>query len=234
MTKLLSLRTRLLSFRFHTVEQREEHERAEGRWMERYGTYIEEARVWRWVAAASMAIAAICAGGMVWLSGQSQFVPYVVKVDKLGSAVAVDRADRASTPDRTVIVAQIARWITDVRTVYADAAAQRALILEAYAMINQRGAAFAAVNDHMSRHDPFQRARTETVSVEVESVLPLAGDSWRIEWREETRSRDGKLGESQRFQATISINVSRTASEAGLRANPMGLYIDSFAWAQRL
>ena len=221
--------------KYHTPQQREQHLLAEGAWMERYGTYIAETRAWRRTAILSLIIAAVSCGGMVWIGSKSQVVPYVVKVDKLGSAVAVDRADQAEGPDRTVITAQLARWITDVRTVYADASAQKALVTEAYAMINKRGGAYNMLNEYMRGHDPFQRAKTETVGVEVQSVLPLAGDSWRIEWREETRSREGKLVSSgQQYQATVSISVSPPTDEGTLRINPMGLYVDAFSWAQRL
>jgi type IV secretion system protein TrbF len=216
-------------------KQREAHSVAEGLWMEGYGTYIADARAWRRTAIVSLAVAAISTAGVVYFASQSQFIPYVVKVDKLGEAVAVSRADQAQRPDTTVITAQLGRWITDARTVYADASAQKALIREAYGMINQRGGALGVLNEHMRAHDPFQRARSETVSIDVQSVLLLAGDSWRIEWREETRSRDGKpLGQPQQYQATVTISLSAPGDEAGLRVNPMGVYIDALSWTQRL
>jgi type IV secretion system protein VirB5 len=160
-------------------------------WNERYGSSIARAHAWRLTAILALIIAALATGGLVLIASQSQIVPYVVKVDRLGTAIAVDRADRAERPDEAVIVAQLARWVTAVRSVYADAAAQRTLVKEGYAMINRRGDAFGALNDHMRAHDPFERAKTETVAVEVESVLPISGDSWRLEWREEVRGRDG-------------------------------------------
>jgi type IV secretory pathway TrbF-like protein len=215
-------------------DRRDEHYAAESVWMERYGTYVAQAHAWRVTAMLALGVAALSTAGAVWLASQNQLVPYVVKVDRLGGAVAVDRADRAAAPDKTVIVAQLARWIADVRSVYADAGAQRALLEEAYAMINRRGPAYGALNDHMRAHDPFERAKSETISVEVESVLPLAGDSWRIEWRETARGRDGARGGVQQHQATVAISFNPPSDEAAIRVNPMGLYINSFNWAQRL
>ena len=218
----------------NTKRRDERHYLAEGIYLERYGTYIDQARRWRQVALASLSVAAISSAGLVWLGGQSRLVPYVVEVDKLGEALAVARADQAERPDQRVIVAQLARWIIDVRCVYADAAAQRALVSEGYAMVNQRGPAYGALNDHMRAHNPFERAKTETVSVEVQSVLPITADSWRIEWREEARGRDGKPGPAQQHQATVTISFNPPSDEATIRINPMGLYINSFSWAQRL
>ena len=154
-------------------------------WNERYGDYIAQARNWRLAAILALFVAIISAGGLVHLSSQSQIVPYIVRVDKLGAAAAVERADQNFQPDKQVIVAFLARFIANIRSVYTDAGAERTLLKEAYAMINERGEAFAKLNFYMREHDPFKRAETETVTVEVASVLPLSEGSWRIEWREE-------------------------------------------------
>ena len=203
-------------------------------WNERYGSYISQAYAWRLTAVIALIVAVITSGGMVLIASQSQVVPYVVKVDKLGAAVAVDRADRAGRPDDAVIVAQLARWVSAVRSVYVDASAQRSLVKEGYAMINRRGGAFGVLNDYMRANDPFERAKTETVSVEVESVLPISGDSWRLEWREEVRGRDGARLTSSQYQATVNISFNPPTDEATLRMNPSGLYINAFHWARRL
>ena len=65
-------------------------------------------------------------------------------------------------------------------------------------------------------------------------MLPISGDSWRIEWREETRSRDGVRSGTREFQATVTISFNPPRDEATIRANPSGLYINSFSWAERL
>jgi type IV secretion system protein VirB5 len=203
-------------------------------YQESHGEYVIAARRWRHIGMTALIVAALATTGMVMIAGQAQIVPYVVKVDRLGAAVAVDRADLAAKPDRAVIVAQLARWVMAVRSVWVDAGAQRGLVKEAYAMINARADAYGALNDHMRGHDPFERARTETIAVEVLSVLPISGDSWRIEWREETRSRDGVRAGTREFQATVTISFNPPSDEATIRANPSGLYINSFSWAERL
>jgi type IV secretory pathway TrbF-like protein len=203
-------------------------------YQESHGEYVIAARRWRLIGMTALIVAALATTGMVMIASQSQVVPYVVKVDRLGTAIAVDRADIASKPDKAVIVAQLARWVMAVRSVWVDAGAQRGLVKEAYAMINARADAYGALNDHMRGHDPFERAKTETIAVEVLSVLPISGDSWRIEWREETRSRDGVRAGAREFQATVTISFNPPRDEATIRANPSGLYINSFSWAERL
>ena len=75
-----------------------------------------------------------------------------------------------------------------MRSVYMDVAAEQHVITEAYAMVDRDAAGASALNDWFSHNDPFKRARDETVEVQVESVLPLSGDTWRVEWREARRA----------------------------------------------
>jgi type IV secretion system protein VirB5 len=199
-----------------------------------YREHVIAARRWRITGVLALIVAGMSVTGLVMIAGQAQVVPYVVKVDRLGAAVATQRADLAAKPDKAVIVAQLARWVMAVRSVWVDAGAQRGLVKEAYAMINARADAYGVLNDHMRAHDPFQRAKTETVAVEVLSVLPLSADSWRIEWREETRSRDGVRAGAREYQATVTVSFNPPTDEATIRANPSGLYINSFSWAERL
>ena len=98
-------------------------------------------------------------GGVVYIGSQSKIVPYIVEVNQLGDALAAQRADVASTPDTRLIRAQLARWIVDVRTVYLDAAAQHAIVNEAYGMTDRQSPADGALNEYFRAHNPFIRAR---------------------------------------------------------------------------
>jgi type IV secretion system protein TrbF len=212
----------------------ESYARSRQEYLERYGGYIARERWWKAIAFASTVIAGLSLFHSISVGLQSQVVPYVVQIDKLGAVAAVGPAERLERPDRKVITAQLDRWITAARTVFVDAAAQRTYINEAYAMIDRNGDAYAVLNEHMRANNPFQRAAEETVAVEVQSVLPLAGNTWRLEWRESTRDRGAQLKSTFQYQATVTIGFSQPRDEATIRANPIGLYINAFHWARRL
>jgi type IV secretion system protein TrbF len=202
-------------------------------WNERYGSYIAQAHAWRLTALASLGVAFVAVAGVVWIGAQSRVVPYVVQTDKLGDALAISRADIAAPADPRLIRAGLARWIEDIRTVYLDVAAERAVVKEAYTMVNRNGAAAQQLNDWFSHNDPFKRARSEMVGVSVESVLPISGNTWRVEWQEDRRGRDGTADQPASWQATISISIDPPSNDATILVNPAGLYVDSFEWAQR-
>ncbi len=202
-------------------------------WNERYGSYIAQRDAWRLAAFAAIGLAALAVGGFIFERSQSRIVPYVVEVDKLGDAIAVARADLATPLAPTILRAQLARWITSMRSVFIDVTAERKVIGEAYAMIDRNAAAFQTANEWFEAHDPFKRAATELVSVQVESVLPLSAETWRIEWREETRSRDGALVSRQPWQAMATVKVVAPTTEAAVLINPTGLFVETFSWASR-
>jgi type IV secretory pathway TrbF-like protein len=202
-------------------------------WNERYGSYIAQANAWRLTALASLSVAFVAVAGAVWIGAQNRIVPYVVQTDRLGDAIAISRADISAPVDPRLIRAQLARWVNNVRSVYTDVAAEKHVITEAYAMVDRDAAGAQALNDWFSNNDPFKRARDETVAVAVESVLPLSGDTWRVEWREDRRARQGEKAPPEQWQATITISVSPPSDDATILINPTGLYVEAFNWSRR-
>jgi type IV secretion system protein VirB5 len=202
-------------------------------WNERYGSYIAQAHVWRLTALVSLGVAFVAVAGIAWIGAQNRIVPYVVQTNDLGDAVAIRRADIAAPVDPRLIRAQLARWVNDVRSVYVDVEAQKHIVTEAYAMVDRNAAAGPTLNDWFSRNDPFKRAQDDTVTVAVQSVLPLSGNTWRVEWQEDKRTRQGAMEASQQWQATITISINPPGDDATILVNPTGLYIESFDWSQR-
>lgn len=207
---------------------------ARNEWMEQYGTLVQAAHQWRLVGIGSLLIAAIAVAGMTWALTRSTLVPYVVQVDRLGTAVAAGRADQAARADARIVRAQLARWISNVRSVYVDAAAERAVIDESYAMITRAGSAFNVLNQHFRANSPFERAEKETVTVVVNTVLPVSGDTWRVEWTETTRGRNGEVQKVDEWQASITVQVSPPSDEVTILKNPLGIYIVEFNWTKRV
>jgi type IV secretion system protein VirB5 len=202
-------------------------------WNERYGSYIAQAHAWRLTALAAIGVAFVAVVGVVWIGAQNRVVPYVVQTDRLGDALAISRADIAPPADPRLIRSQLARWVDDVRTVYIDVAAEKHVINEAYAMVDRNAASGQELNDWFSHNDPFKRAQDDTVGVSVESVLPLSGNTWRVEWREDRRARQGALESSQHWEATITISINPPTNDSTVLVNPTGLYVESFDWSQR-
>lgn len=205
-------------------------------WNERYGSYIASAAAWKLMAIGSMFVATVAVCGIAYIGAQSKIVPYVVQVDKLGNVVASGRANAAGPVDQRVVRSTLAKWVTNVRSVYVDAGAERAILKEAYANINRRGPSYTMLNDYFRKNDPFERAKNESVTVTVQPPQPLSDNSWRVEWTEERRGRDGAPLDTQPklMQAVVTVVVEPPTDDETAMANPLGIYINSFNWSPRL
>ncbi len=203
-------------------------------WNERNGDYIAQAHNSRVLAIvfAFTTVVSVCTS--VYLATRSKFIPFVVKVDTLGQAVAVGAVEQAPTTDPRVVSAQLARWIYDIRSVYIDAGAEHQLIHECYKMLAAKSAAATKANEAFSLVSPFQRAERESVSVEVVSVLPISGATWRIEWRETSRSRSGDRPVTETWQADVTVVIDPPRDPATILANPMGVFITDYSWTKRI
>lgn len=209
-------------------------------WNAHVGAVLSAARIWQVVALVSLAIALIAVGGAIYVGAQSKFIPYVVEVDKLGQIQAVKIAETGSAADERIIHASLATWITSARLVTPDVALQRDAVFKVYAMLGPQDDAIAKMNEwygHSETANPFKRAETETVSVDIVSVIPQSETTWRVDWTETTRSRDGALkGAPSRMAALITIQLApNTASttEEQIRKNPLGILIKDFSWSHQ-
>jgi type IV secretion system protein VirB5 len=203
-------------------------------WNERYGSYIARARNWRIMAFLSGLCAILAVGGLVYGASQNRFIPYIVEVDKLGVAAAVGFADRASPVDQRIIKAFLGRLVEDARFVTSDAAAQKAAINRVYSMIAQGTSGLTKFNEYFNQNSPFKRAETETVSVEIVSILPITQDTWQCEWSETARNLQGQIKTRARWKASIAVAFNPPTDEKQILLNPLGIYALDINWTQQL
>ena len=168
--------------------------------------------MWQLLALLCLLIALASVGGVIAIGSQSKFIPYVVQVNKLGEAIAVSRADIAGETDPRVVHASLASFINDLRMVTPDVALQRKAIFRAY-------------------------AETQTVNVEIISVIPQSPETWQVDWLEKIYDRQGHLTEQPfKMRALLRIyNKPTTPSttEEQIRNNPLGIYIQDFSWSKQ-
>ncbi|GJL94913.1 MAG: putative conjugal transfer protein TrbF [Hyphococcus sp.] len=197
--------------------------------------------MWQLLAILALMIALAAVGGMIHIGSQSKFIPYVVQVDKLGEAVAVTRADIATAADSRVIHASVASFIADLRMVTPDVALQRRAVFRAYALLAPNDPATAKANEWFNGTEdsnPFKRAATETVNVEITAVIPQSPETWQVDWLEKQYDRKGQLAEAPfKMRALLTVyTVEPTVSttEDQVRNNPLGIYVRDFSWSKLL
>ena len=203
-------------------------------WDERYGDLITRARNWRTLAVICAVTTLVATGGLMWLSAHSRIVPFVVLVDNLGRPLASGIAEQATVNDDRLKRASVLAWVGDLRLVTSDGVAQRKAIDHVYAQIASGSQAQAFVSDFYRAIPPFKRAQIETVSIDVNSVLPTSDRTFEVDWVETTRDLYGAVKATDRWKGSFSIALNPPTDERLARINPLGVYVTNVSLAKVL
>jgi type IV secretion system protein TrbF len=198
-------------------------------WDDRLGSARVQAHHWRLMAFASAALSLLLAVGLVWQGQQSQIIPYIVAVDRLGTPTAVGPADRMRTPDATEIGWFLGHFIQDVRGVGLDPVLTRRNWLEAYDFVSPRGAAF--LNTQARGSDPFAQQGLRTVTVQLISVIAISPRSYQVRWSETAYAEGSRTGQSE-WAAILTILLQPPRTADAVKRNPLGILIDGIDWSE--
>lgn len=203
-------------------------------WNERYGSYVKSARDWRIVGIAGMTMAVIGFSYALYQSTQVKFVPYIVEVDKLGNSVTAGVPQQIEYADQRVVRQLLDRFVQSFRAVTPDTVVQKLYVDQAYALLRSSDPATEKVSTWFRNNSPFDRARSITVSVEVNNIVPLSNQSYQIDWTEYERDRQGKELATRRFRGIATVTLTPPPDETVIRMNPIGLYLKDFDWTAQL
>lgn len=203
-------------------------------WTERYGSYVRAAAAWRAIGVISMALAVITTGYALYQSTQVKLVPYIIEVDKLGSAVTAGFPQQIEYADPRVVRAALAAWVSSFRSVSPDTVVQKQYIDRTYALLRTSDPATEKINASFRENSPFVKARSSTVATEVSNIVALSGQSYQIDWTEIERDRRGKELATRRFRGIATVTLTPPQDELTIRLNPIGLYVRDFDWTAQL
>ena len=203
-------------------------------WTERYGSYIRAATAWRIVGITSLGLALISTSYALYQSTQVKLVPYIIEVDKLGSAVTAGFPQQIEYADPRVVRATLGAFVSNLRSVTPDAVVQKQYIDRTYALLRTADPATEKVNAWYRGNSPFDKAKTATVAVEVSNIVALSSQTYQIDWTEYERDRKGKETASRRFRGIATVTLTPPQDEGVIRLNPIGLYLKDFEWTAQL
>ena len=187
----------------------------------------------RWCLAfcAAMGLAALSTSGLIYQSAQASIVPWVVEVDETGAVKASGPAKTNFKPSDAQIAHQLARFITNVRSVSIDPVVLRENWLSAYNFATDQAA--LTLNTYANENDPFADIGQRSVTVDVNSIVRSSDDSFEVRWREKS-FRGGAHLTTQTFTASLSIITIPPTDAETLHRNPLGLYVHGLHWSKDL
>jgi type IV secretory pathway TrbF-like protein len=208
-------------------------------WDERYADLAIGKRNWQTAAGGLLLLSLILASGMVWLAGRSRYVPYVVEVDKLGYALTVPQAlTPASVPNVAARMEryEVAAFVRNARSVSSDPEVEHQMLNALLA--HTRGAADKFLDAYYHAdgfsHNPFKLAAKQTVTIQIESLLPLSSSSYQVRWSEHGRDLNGvAMGASTQWEAVLQTEIVPPNSDDAIISNPLGFYVTQISWTEQ-
>lgn len=203
-------------------------------WNERYGSYVRAATAWRIVGITGMLMAVIGFAYGLFQSTQVKLVPYIVEVDRLGTAASAGVPQQIEYADPRVVRATLGSFVSNFRSVSPDAVVQKQYIDRTYALLRTSDPGTEKVNAWFRSNSPFEKAKNATIAIEVNNIVALSPQSWQIDWTELERDRKGKETAVRRFRGIATVTLSAPQDESVIRLNPIGLYLHDFDWTAQL
>lgn len=195
-------------------------------WNEASGFHQAAARRNFLLAACGMAVGCVGVGFAAWRSAQPQAVPWLIE---RGGPLQQTAKLLASNPDASRIDGHMRTWVEGFRTVMTDAAFQKKLIDQTYAWTDSASIAHDQLDAWYKTHNPNSRVLTETVEVDIQSVIPQGGSVWQIDWKESEYAREpGRLPVESYWRAIAAIKIVTPKTDAEMVANWDGVFVTEF------
>jgi type IV secretion system protein VirB5 len=208
---------------------------ARRQWDDRLGTVVTNAKHWRLAFFAAVFAVLALTGGILFAMTRSVVEPVVITVDKTTGVTNVigKASEHAYAPQQAEIAYFLTHVVRLLRAVPLDAVVVKTQWNEAYKFLRQSAA--LKLNEWARRPDsPLAKVGQETVTLQLQSVLPIAADTYELRWSQSTYQREGALKESSTWTATFSLEFEPPTTEDDIAINPLGVYIKDFEWHRDL
>ena len=104
---------------------------------DRYERLAKNAASWRRVAFLMLLLLSISVTAVLWIAQTVKVVPFIVQVDQHGYQMAVAPVEPSKVTDDRIIMARIADFITNMRSIYSDRTVLVAMLSKTYDSVAQ-------------------------------------------------------------------------------------------------
>jgi type IV secretion system protein VirB5 len=202
---------------------------------DRYERLAKNATAWKRVAFLMLILLSVSTVVVLWMAQTVKVVPFVVQVDRHGYEIAVQPAEAHEVTDDRIVMARIADFISNTRSVYSDATAMMSFINKAYNSVESSSPALRKLDAWFRENNPFAK-QDIIVNVTVESVLrasPESNTTWQAEWTEKTYDR-GMPKDTKFFKGTFAVEFHSPINITDIMKNPLGVFVSDFNITEKI
>jgi type IV secretion system protein VirB5 len=205
-------------------------------WDERYGSVLSASHKWQIAFMLATAALLLSMAANVMQLARAKFSVWIVATDSVGRVVASGPASHTPVVDDRMKRAALTEWIMFLRGVTKDQAVQARQTKHVFAFVAKGSPAVQKLQSFFFPGQggvtPFERAKTLTVDIEMESVLPTSDKSYEVRWMETTRDVNGEPRGVEHYTSAITLAPLNPPSDEELAlVNPFGIYITHISWS---
>ena len=162
-------------------------------------------------------------------------VPFIVQVDQHGYQMAVAPVDPSKVTDDRIIMARIADFITNMRSIYSDRTVLVAMLSKTYDSVAQASPAQQKLDEYFRANNPLTKT-SFVVDVTLQSVLrasPESNITWQAEWSEKVYEQEKYKGE-RFFKGMFVVEMNPPTDIKEIMRNPLGVFVSDFHITEKL
>jgi type IV secretion system protein VirB5 len=202
---------------------------------DRYERLAKNAASWRLAAFLMLLLLAVSVSVVLWMAQTVRVVPFIVQVDRHGYQIAVRAVAASDVTDDRVVMARLADFVTNMRSVYNDRTALVALLMKSYDSVEAASPAQGKLDSWFRENNPLTRGEIG-VSVTMRSVLRAAPESntlWQAEWSEKTYEQ-GRFKEERFYRGMFEVEFHSPTDIKDIMKNPLGIFVYDFHITEKL
>ena len=192
-------------------------------------------RNWQYIAFILGTALTLSIASNIYTFKKAHIVPYIVEVDSLGRAIAINEAKELPLKDERIIKAFVYQYIDMARSIISDPEALRKSLTLVYEE-SIKSVQSNFLDDFYKENNPFDYAQNKgTKHVEFLVFLKEAENTYSVEWREIERNYDNQVLSESHCKALVTVIQIPPSNEDQYRENPLnpfGLYVTSLSWSK--
>jgi type IV secretion system protein TrbF len=202
---------------------------------DRYANLAAGKHNWQLAALGFFLLAVLTSAISIIQVRQVKRIPYVVEADaRTGYVITMPQPLTPSSTTISIVTieqATIAEFIQDARCAIADFAGEDTLLQ--FVKGHARGPAQGFLRSYYEDgvHNPHKLAQQHSVSVTIESLVPIGPHSFQVRFIESYRDKNGMSIDSEPDSHWVALVHTEIHPGDDVVRNPAGVYIVALQWA---
>jgi type IV secretory pathway TrbF-like protein len=192
---------------------------------------LDQGRNWRFMTLLCLSLLGLSIMGNIYLGQKSKHIPYVVAVQASGEATTLNSAQGLPGPTLSRAISFfLSRFVMLARDIPADPVLLRDNMGKLFQLVSAQGKTLLA--DKFRDNSPSEEFIKKHRALKIASVLEVSKGVYHLDWYEAEYDKQGQKIAEYPMRGTFKIAMLEPKSDAQIKENPLGIFIDYFSWTR--